>query len=72
MKLTKIAIGKSRKITGENKKESWVTVKLEYENDEEDYTTTDIEGELEYILESLEKTERERWLLHETTTTKLH
>lgn len=72
MKLTQISIGKSRKITGENKKETWLTVKLDYQNEEEDYSTVEIENELEYILESLEKTERERWLLHENTTTKLH
>ena len=63
MKVKTMQLGKSRKIVGAVKtQETWLTVKLEYEDllfsmkeiDEAD-------GDLEDVLNNLEKTERERW-----------
>lgn len=63
MKVKTMQIGKSRKVTGPNRSnETWLTVKLEYE--ELIFTTQEIDEadrDLEIILDKLETTERVRW-----------
>ena len=67
MEVKTMQLGKSRKIVGAVKtQETWLTVKLEYEDllfsmKEIDEADTD----LEIILDKLEKTERERWNVKE-------
>lgn len=60
MILKTLSMGKSRKIF-EGKNETWISVKLEYEVNAEDYEVESVKEEVEYILDQLEKEERERW-----------
>ena len=60
MILKTLSMGKSRKIF-EGKNETWISAKLEYEVNAEDYEIVSVMEEVEYILDELEKEERERW-----------
>ena len=60
MILKTLSMGKSRKIF-EGKNETWISAKLEYEVNAEDYEVESVKEEVEYILDQLEKEERERW-----------
>ena len=60
MILKTLSMGKSRKIF-EGKNETWISAKLEYEVNAEDYEVEGVMEEVEYILDQMEKEERERW-----------
>ena len=60
MILKTLSMGKSRKIF-EGKNETWISAKLEYEVNAEDYEIESVVEEVEYILDQMEKEERERW-----------
>ena len=60
MILKTLSMGKSRKIF-EGKNETWISAKLEYEVNAEDYEIESVMEEVEYILDQMEKEERERW-----------
>ena len=60
MILKTLSMGKSRKIF-EGKNETWISAKLEYEVNAEDYEIESVKEEVEYILNQMEKEERERW-----------
>ncbi len=60
MILKTLSIGKSRKIF-EGKNETWISAKLEYEVNAEDYVVESVMEEVEYILDQMEKEERGRW-----------
>ena len=60
MILKTLSMGKSRKIY-EGKNETWISAKLEYEVNAEDYEVESVMEEVEYILDQMEKEERKRW-----------
>ena len=60
MILKTLSMGKSRKIF-EGRNETWISTKLEYEVNAKDYEIVSVMEEVEYILDELEKEERERW-----------
>ena len=60
MILKTLSMGKSRKIF-EGRNETWISAKLEYEVNAKDYEIVSVMEEVEYILDELEKEERERW-----------
>lgn len=60
MILKTLSMGKSRKVI-EGRNETWLTARLEYEVNAQDYAIDQVEDELEYILNSMESKERERW-----------
>lgn len=62
MILKTLMMGKSRKIF-EGKNETWISAKLEYEVNAQDYEIESVKEEVEYILNQMEKDERERWNL---------
>lgn len=60
MILKTLSMGKSRKIA-EGRNETWISAKLEYEVNAEDYKIDEVQSEIAYILSQLEKEEKERW-----------
>lgn len=60
MILKTLTMGKSRKVI-EGKNETWISARLEYEVNAQDYTIDQVEDEIEYILKSMEDREREKW-----------